>query len=310
MPLHATAVATRVGVKPITPRIGAVISGVNLADNLSDDVLSQIRGALLAHRVVFFRGQQLDAAQHVSFAQLLGTVTRAHPTLPSSKKNAAVFDLDSQAGAAANHWHTDVTFVQVPPTFSILHAIVIPEIGGDTLWANTAAAYDDLRPSLKAMAEELRAVHTNGQDYGRVDVAAAKGNLRPEQLQHLHNFVSTVFETEHPVVRVHPETSERALLLGGFAQKLVGHNSTESTDILRTLQAYVTRPENTMRWQWNEGDVAIWDNRSTQHYAIYDYGTRRRRVQRVTTAGVLPAGLDGKESIAIQGDATDYYSAF
>jgi taurine dioxygenase len=287
-----------------------VISGVNLADNLSDDVVSQIRGALLAHRVVFFREQQLDAAHHVGFAQRLGPVTRAHPTLPASKKNAALFDLDSQAGAAANHWHTDVTFVQVPPTFSILHALVIPEIGGDTLWANTAAAYDDLRPSIKAMADELRAVHTNGQDYGRVDVAVAKGNLRPEQLEHLHTFVSTVYETEHPVVRVHPETSERALLLGGFAQKLVGHNSSESTDILRTLQAYVTRPENTVRWQWNEGDVAIWDNRSTQHYAIYDYGTRRRRVQRVTTAGVLPAGLDGRESFAIQGDATNYYSAF
>jgi taurine dioxygenase len=160
------------------------------------------------------------------------------------------------------------------------------------------------------MADELRAVHSNGQDYGRVDVAAAKGNLRPEQIQHLHNFVSTVYETEHPVVRSHPETGERALLLGGFAQKLVGHNSSESVDILRTLQAYVTRPENTVRWQWREGDVAIWDNRSTQHYAIYDYGSRRRRVQRVTTAGLLPVGLDGRESVAIQGDASHYYSAF
>jgi alpha-ketoglutarate-dependent sulfate ester dioxygenase len=310
MPDDATAVATRIEVKPVTPRIGAVISGVNLENGVSDEVASEIRNALLAHRVVFFREQRLDADQHVGFAQRLGQVTRAHPTLPSSKKNPAVFDLDSQAGAAANHWHTDVTFVQVPPALSILHAIVIPEIGGDTLWANTVAAYEDLRPSIRAMADQLRAVHTNGQDYGRVDVAAAKGNIRPEQLQHLHNFVSTVYETEHPVVRVHPETEERALLLGGFAQKLVGHNSSESVDVLRTLQAYVTRPENTIRWQWREGDVAIWDNRSTQHYAIYDYGSRRRRVQRVTTTGVLPSGLDGRESIAIQGDATDYYSAF
>ena len=305
-----SAVATRVGVKQVTPRIGAVVSGVDLAESLSDEVVSDIQGALLAHRVVFFREQQLDADQHVGFAQRLGQVTRAHPTLPSSKKNAGLFDLDSQAGAAANHWHTDVTFVQVPPALSILHAIVIPEIGGDTLWANTVAAYEDLRPSLRAMANELRAVHTNGQDYGRVDVAAAKGNLRPEQLEHIHSFVSTVYETEHPVVRVHPETGERALLLGGFAQKLVGHNSAESVDILRTLQAYITRPENTVRWQWREGDVAIWDNRSTQHYAIYDYGSRRRRVQRVTTAGVLPTGLDGRESVAIQGDASHYYRAF
>ena len=305
-----SAVATRVGVKQVTPRIGAVVSGVDLAESLSDEVVSDIQSALLAHRVVFFREQRLDANQHVGFAQRLGQVTRAHPTLPSSKKNAGLFDLDSQAGAAANHWHTDVTFVQVPPALSILHAIVIPDIGGDTLWANTVAAYEDLRPSLRAMANELRVVHTNGQDYGRVDVAAAKGNLRPEQLEHIHSFVSTVYETEHPVVRVHPETGERALLLGGFAQKLVGHNSAESVDILRTLQAYITRPENTVRWQWREGDVAIWDNRSTQHYAIYDYGSRRRRVQRVTTAGVLPTGLDGRESVAIQGDASHYYRAF
>ena len=221
----------------------------------------------------------------------------------------ALFDLDSRAGAAANHWHTDVTFVQRPPTFSILRAIVIPDVGGDTLWANTAAAYLDLRPGIRAMADELRAVHTNGQDYGRVDVAAAKGRLRPEQLEHLKNFVSTVYETEHPVVRIHPETGEPTLLLGGFAQRIVGHSSSESADILRTLQGYVIRPENTVRWKWQEGDVAIWDNRSTQHYAIYDYGSERRRVQRVTTAGFTPTGLDGRESVAIQGDATTYYQA-
>ncbi len=109
MPEDVTAVATRLGVKPISPRIGAVISGVNLAESLSDEVLSEIRNALLAHRVVFFREQQLDADHHVGFAQRLGPVTLPHPTLPSSKKNAALFDLDSQAGAAANHWHTDVT---------------------------------------------------------------------------------------------------------------------------------------------------------------------------------------------------------
>ncbi len=186
---------------------------------------------------------------------------------------------------------------------------MIPEIGGDTLWANTVAAYQDLRPGVRAMADELRAVHTNGQDYGRVDVAASKGLLSPERIEHIRSFVSTVYESEHPVVRIHAETGERALLTGGFAQRLVGHNSAESVDILRTLQAYITRPENTVRWHWSEGDVAIWDNRSTQHYAIYDYGKRHRQVQRVTTAGVAPVGLDGRESVSLQGDATHYYQA-
>lgn len=305
----ATALVTKVEVQPVAPRIGAVIGGVDLAGELSDEVIASIRTALLAHRVVFFRDQHLDGGGQVRFAKRLGPLTRAHPTLPSSSEYRALYDLDSQTGSAANHWHTDVTFVQQPPTFSILRAVVIPEIGGDTLWANTVAAYQDLRPSIRAMADELRAIHTNGQDYGRVDVAAAKGLLRPEQLKHIQSFVSTVYESEHPVVRIHAETDERALLTGGFAQRLVGHNSSESVDILRTLQAYITRPENTVRWHWREGDVAIWDNRSTQHYAIYDYGKRHRQVQRVTTAGVVPVGLDGRESVSIQGDATDYYPA-
>lgn len=307
MTTNEIAVATKIHVQQLTPRIGAEISGVDLATELPDETRAEIRTALLAHRVVFFRAQHLDAEGQLAFARGLGPLTRAHPTLPASSESSALFDLDSQAGAAANHWHTDVTFVEQPPTFSILRAVVIPEIGGDTLWANTVAGYEDLRPSIRALANELRAVHTNGQDYGRVDVAKAKGRLRPEELEHLKTFVSTVYETEHPVVRNHPETGEPALLLGGFAQRLVGHQSAESVDILRTLQAYVTRPENTVRWHWRAGDVAVWDNRSTQHYAIYDYGTRRRHVQRTTTAGVTPVGLDGRPSIALTGDPTDYY---
>ncbi len=151
-------------------------------------------------------------------------------------------------------------------------------------------------------------MHTNGQDYGRADVARETDRSRPEQIDHLRQFTSTVFETEHPVVRVHPETKEPALLLGGFAQRVAGRPA-ESSDILRTLQAAVTRPENTVRWHWREGDVAIWDNRSTQHFAISDYGSRHRKVQRVTTAGIISVGLDDRPSEALQGDATDYYSA-
>jgi taurine dioxygenase len=307
MTIDQSARATRVEVHPVTPRIGAEITGVDLAAGLTDDERADIRAALLAHRVVFFRSQRLDAAGQLAFARELGPLTRAHPTLPANPDAPALFDLDSQEGSAANHWHTDVTFVERPPTFSILRAVVIPAIGGDTLWANTVAGYDDLRPSIRAQADELRAVHTNGQDYGRADVARAAGRVRPEQLEHLKAFTSTVYETEHPVVRIHPETDERALLLGGFAHRLVGHQSAESVDILRTLQAYVTRPENTVRWHWRAGDVAVWDNRSTQHYAIFDYGTQHRRVQRVTTAGDVPVGLDGRESVAVQGDAESYY---
>jgi taurine dioxygenase len=296
-----------VAVHPITTRIGAELSGVDLR-SVSDDEVAAIRQALLEHRVVLFRDQDLDAAGQIAFASRLGPLTHAHPTLPAQTDEAAIFDLDSIAGASANHWHTDVTFVERPPTFSVLRAVIIPDLGGDTLWANTVSAYGDLRPDLRQLADGLRAVHTNGQDYGRVDVASFAAMLSPERLAYLKAFVSTVYETEHPVVRVHPETGEPALLRGGFAQRLVGHPTGESVDLLRTLQSYVTRPENTVRWRWREGDVVIWDNRSTQHYAVNDYPGKRRKVQRVTTGGYAAVGLDGSVSRSLQGDASNYYT--
>ena len=307
MSVEVVAERTGVGVHAVTPVIGAELAGVDL-NRVTDDEVAEIRQALLAHRVVFFRDQQLDAAGQIAFASRLGPLTHAHPTLPAGTEDEAIFDLDSITGASANHWHTDVTFVERPPTFSVLRAVIIPDVGGDTLWANTVAAYRDLRPDLRRLADGLRAVHTNGQDYGRVDVASLSGTLSPERLAHLTAFVSTVYETEHPVVRVHPETGELALLLGGFAQRLVGHPTSESVDILRTLQSYVTRPENTVRWRWREGDVVVWDNRSTQHYAVADYPGKRRRVQRVTTAGFAAIGLDDSTSLSLKGDASNYYS--
>jgi alpha-ketoglutarate-dependent sulfate ester dioxygenase len=297
---------TRLQVRRLTGRIGAELAGVDLG-TLDEVDLVAIRRALLDHRVVFFRDQAIDAAGQIAFASRLGPLTLGHPTLPRLTDDPEIFDLDSIAGASANHWHTDVTFVERPPIFSVLHALVIPAVGGDTLWANTVAAYRDLPEDLRQLADGLRAVHSNGHDYGRVDVAALKGKLRPEQIAHLQAFVSEVYETEHPVVRVHPETGESALLLGGFAHQLVGHANSESVDLIRIFQSYVTRPENIVRWHWQEGDVAIWDNRATQHYAIADYGDQRRRMQRVTTVGVPALGLDGRPSRSLQGDASRYY---
>jgi taurine dioxygenase len=298
-------VATTIKVRRLSARIGAEISGLSLR-GASDDQIAGVRAALLAHRVVFIRRQDLSAREQIDFGRRLGPLTQGHPTLPVVDGEELILDLDSLAGGAANHWHTDVTFVDRPPMFSIIRAMVLPEVGGDTLWANTVAGYTDLPADLRQLAEGLRAVHSNGHDYGRPDVVALRAKLGEVRLANLAAFVSEVFETEHPVVRVHPETGERALLLGGFAHRLVGHNAAESVDLIRILQSYVTRPENTVRWTWEEGDVAIWDNRTTQHYAIYDYGEDRRRMQRVTTAGTSIEGLDGHPSIALQGDSTLY----
>jgi len=296
---------TTVGVRRLTVRIGAELSGLELRQS-TDAQVDAVRAALLAHRVVFIRQQDLSACEQIAFARRLGPLTQGHPTLPVVDGEELILDLDSLAGGAANHWHTDVTFVDRPPMYSILRAMVLPEVGGDTLWANTVAAYADLPNDLRQLADQLRAVHSNGHDYARPDVVALRAKIGEVRLANLAAFASEVFETEHPVVRVHPETGERALLLGGFAHRLVGHSSAESLDLIRIFQSYVTRPENVVRWTWREGDVAIWDNRGTQHYAIYDYGEERRRMQRVTTAGTPVVGLDGRPSIAIQGDSSLY----
>ena len=288
-------------VKPIAGRIGAKIKGVNLAEKISDEIISEIRKALVEYKVIFFRGQELDANGQVYFARRFGEVTTAHPTVPSLPEHPEVLDLDySRTVARANNWHTDVTFVDRPPLGSVLRALVIPPAGGDTIWANSVTAYQDLPEHLRNLADKLWAVHSNAYDYATAfDV--------PEEVKSYRDvFTSTVYETLHPVVRIHPESGEKGLFIGGFVRQIRGLSPTESADIIRLLQSYITRPENTVRWRWKVGDVAFWDNRATQHYAIADYGDQPRRVQRVTIAGDIPLGIDGKYSQAIKGDSAAY----
>ncbi|UUO15297.1 TauD/TfdA dioxygenase family protein [Dolichospermum heterosporum] len=288
-------------VKSIAGRIGAKIKGVNLADHLSDEIISEIRKALVEYKVIFFRGQELDANGQVDFARRFGEITTAHPTVPSLPGHPEVLDLDySRTVARANNWHTDVTFVDRPPLGSVLRALVIPPAGGDTIWANSVTAYQDLPEHLRNLADKLWAVHSNAYDY------ATAFDIPEEVKSYRDVFTSTVYETLHPVVRIHPESGEKGLFIGGFVRQIRGLSPTESADIIRLLQSYITRPENTVRWRWKVGDVAFWDNRATQHYAIADYGDQPRRVQRVTIAGDLPLGIDGKYSQAIKGDSAAY----
>ncbi|KOU22337.1 taurine dioxygenase [Streptomyces sp. WM6372] len=279
-------VVTRIG-----GRIGAEIGGVQLGGGLPDEVVAEVRAALLAHKVVFFRDQDhLDEAGHEAFARLLGTPV-AHPTVPSADGRYAL-GIDSHHGARANQWHTDVTFVPAYPAFSILRAVTLPPYGGNTLWANTAAAYAHLPEPLRVLADGLRAVHTNEYDY-----AALKPDALPEALaQYREVFTSTKFRTEHPVVRVHPETGERTLLLGNFVQRIDGLTGRDSRALVDLFQSHIESPENTVRWQWRAGDVAIWDNRATQHYGVDDSDDHERTLRRVTVDGDVPVGPDGLPS--------------
>jgi alpha-ketoglutarate-dependent sulfate ester dioxygenase len=297
---------TRIGVTRLAGNIGAQLTGLDAASPPSDDQVAQIRQALLDYKVVFLRDQHLDYARQVSFAERLGPLTLGHPTLSSPPDQPFLEEIDSRKGGRANHWHTDVTFVDRPPAFTLLHAVVIPEVGGDTVWANTVTAYESLPAELRDLADRLRIVHTNDYDYAAVLGRHERTDAALDQRR--REFVSTVFQTEHPAVRVHPETAERSLVLGGFARSVVGLSPQASRDLIRILQEYVTRPEQTVRWRWRAGDLAIWDNRATQHYAIFDYGNAHRRGERVTVAGPVPVGIDGRQSVSLKGEASAYYA--
>lgn len=281
---------------PVAGRIGAEIRGVALSGELDPVTLAAIRAALVRHKVIFFRDQdELTDQRHEEFAALLGDPV-AHPTVPVAEGSRYLLELDSKEGYAASSWHTDVTFVEAYPQASILRAITVPQAGGDTLWANGATAYEELPEALKTLVDELWAVHSNKYDY-----AAALGSKDAQRSEEYSKiFASTVYETEHPVVRIHPETGERSLLLGHFVKQFVGLNPADSQRLFSVLQDHITKPENTVRWRWRAGDVAIWDNRSTQHRAIADFGLQRRTLRRATVAGDVPVAIDGRRSRSVK----------
>ena len=293
-----------VEVLPLAGKIGAELTGVDTGAAVDDATVDQIRQALLKHKVVFLRDQHLDYGSQVGFARRLGPLTLGHPTLASPPDRPHLEEIDSRQGTRTNHWHTDVTFLERPVAFTLLHAMVIPPVGGDTIWANMVTGYQSLPTELRELADRLRIIHSNVADYSAV--VGRPGQHDPVAMANREQFLSTVYETEHPAVRVHPETGERALMLGGFARTVVGLGPQASRDLIRVLQEYAVRHENTVRWRWRVGDLAIWDNRATQHYAIHDYGKAHRRGERVTVAGPTPVGVDGTPSVALKGDASKY----
>lgn len=285
---------TELELTQLAGRIGAEIRGLRLSDRLDPSVFIAVKRALHRHKVLFFRGQQhLDDAGQQGFAKLFGPLVE-HPTVPS-KDGTQILELDSHHGGRANSWHTDVTFEAAPPQVSVLRAVIVPPHGGDTVWANTAAAYEELPPALKTLAENLWAVHGNDYDYAATRIEPdAHGAKRYQEV-----FTKRLIQAEHPLVRVHPETGERTLVAGHFIKNFVGYNTQDSDHLFALFQNHITRLENTVRWRWQAGDVAIWDNRATQHYAINDYGDQHRVVRRVTVAGDVPVAVDGQRSRAI-----------
>jgi alpha-ketoglutarate-dependent sulfate ester dioxygenase len=304
---HPTALSVHQSFEHITVTqvggaIGAIVTGIRASGALSPDAVAELRAVLLRHKVVFLRDQQgVSDADQLAFTGLLGAVTRPHPTVTGD--GVAILPIDSEQGKA-NSWHTDVTFVDRVPAISVLRAITLPPYGGTTVWANTAEAYRRLPPALQALVGRLRAVHSNLYDY-----AAERpqiGGIDVKQETYRQEFRHLEFETEHPVVRIHPETGEPTLLLGHFVRSFTGLSTADFHDLFALLQRHITRLENTVRWSWRPGDIAIWDNRATQHYAVADYDDQPRLLHRITVAGDIPVGIDGDTSVVRKGDASHY----
>lgn len=274
-------------ITPLTTVLGAEVTGVDLSlddRTMDDSTIARIRDALLEHKVLLFREQTLDPTSQARLATRFGDLTPAHPVEPSVEGHPEILSLDSDDGARADVWHSDLTFQERPPLGAMLHAVVVPDVGGDTIWADMTAAYAALSPAMQAFLEGLTASHSSAKAGGYFAARDASGDKAAA--------TAATPPTHHPVIRVHPETGRRSVFVNPlFTIKIDGLRRSESEALLDMLYATATRLEHQMRWHWQAGDVAFWDNRCTMHYALLDYGSERRRMERVALEGDRPVGV-------------------
>ena len=278
---------------PVAGALGAEVSGVDLGRPLSGQALADIRQAFAEHLVLFFRDQSLTPETQIAFAKRLGPLFRVpyvepladHPDIIAVLKEADERNIATFGGT----WHTDFSFLEKPPSATVLYAVEVPAIGGDTLWASMYAAYDALSDGIKAALDGLVAIHT-GAPHGTTHAPPADLALS-RSIKLTRNDPSADVETEHPVVRVHPLTGRKALFINPvYVPRFAGMTEAESRPLLDYLGNHATQPQFTCRFAWRTGSLAIWDNRCTQHLAINDYDGVRRLLHRVTVAGERPAG--------------------
>ena len=302
------AIATTVTIEPATSVIGAYVDGVDLRQPLEVGTVQALRAALVQWKVLFFRNQPITQDDHIRFGQYFGDITPAHPIQASLEGRPEIYAVDTREervlfGHGTKRppyapprvtragWHTDITFVANPAMASVLRGMVVPSSGGDTLWTNLVAAYEDLSAPIRELVDGLQAVHRwHGAD-GRTREGYDQSAPPPAAV--------------HPVVRVHPESGERALFVNPvFTRYLVGLSDRESSQILDLLYQQLARPEFTVRFRWEPESIAFWDNRSTAHLGPVDLASIEvdRRVERITIAGDIPVGPDGFRSVQLKGE--------
>ena len=280
-----TSSAPQLTITPIKDTIGAVIGGVDL-NALNDEILAQIKDALLKHQVIFFRDQDLHTDAQVKLAKSFGSL-HIHPVFPTVPDVPEVIVLDShQTDLRDNElWHTDVTFSKTPPLGCVLRAVKIPPTGGDTLWASGTAAFDALDDELKQKIQGLNATHDIRLSFPQERF----GGVSDEEKARLEEIYRKNPPVTHPVVRTHPDTGQSILFVSeGFTSKINDLPEQESKELLDFLTQHAVKEDFHLRWSWREGDVAIWDNRCTQHKALFDYGDAHRIMHRATVNGDEP----------------------
>jgi taurine dioxygenase len=267
-----------IAIKPLSPRIGAVIEGIDLAGSVDDDSFDYIKSALWKYKLLVFHGQSLSPESQRDFAAKFGAlhvnpISPSHPDVPE----IMVLNVDRDNRPERAVWHTDVTFHQSPPLGAVPHCVECPPFGGDTIWANTAAALETLSKPMQAMLEGMTAEHDFRKLFRRQDYTGPEARERWEAAVRSHPPVV------HPVVGRHPETGEKCLYVNeGFTTRILELSEAESAVLLPLLFAHMVRPEMTYRHRWAKDDVLVWDNRITAHYPVDDYWPMPRRVHRAT----------------------------
>jgi len=269
-------------VRPLSPTIGAEIHGIDCSADLDDHVVSAIREIWLERLVVFFPDQNLDDDGQIAFASRLGELTENHPVERQVAERKEIHSIESGKDRT-DFWHTDITFMNRPAMASLLRSVIVPEAGGDTMWADTRAAYEALAEPLRRLCNELSAYHFS--PFYAQAVADGYGNVWEGKK------LTRLLPALHPVVRVHPETGRKNLFVNpGFTVSIEGMPEAQGNALLRLLYDHMTRPEFIVRYHWKPRTLGMWDNRSTMHFGIFDYEGERRVMHRVTLRGDRPIG--------------------
>lgn len=275
-------------ITPVAGSLGAEIDGVSLSGALSNEQAAAIHAAFLEHHVLFFRDQQMSPTEHVRFTGVFGEPVE-YPFaegLPDAPEVIEIIKTPVDKVNFGGNWHSDTAYMPEPALGTVLHALEVPKSGGDTLFANTAAAYDALSDAMKEMLGGLTGVFSSELGYGGSRAAAMKklGGMKGAFKAEAESFLS-----EHPIVRTHPETGRKTLYVSrGHTSHFKDMTIEESRPLIHFLADHITRPEFTCRFRWQPGSVAAWDNRITQHFALNDYTGQRRHMRRVTIRGDRP----------------------